>query len=435
MTEKKRHFAVIGSGPMGLMAAIDLLRAGHAVDVYERDDRIGGMSASFDFDGLQIERYYHFVCKTDQPLFTLLAELGLSDKLKWTDTKMGYFYDGTLYKWGTPFALLTFPKLDLISKLRYALQVMVTKSITDWRKLDGVNAVQWLQGWLGQKGWDVLWERTFRLKFFEYTDQLSASWIGTRIKRIALSRRNLLQESLGYVEGGSATVIEAMAAEVARLGGTIRLSTGVGEVVSEGGRVTGVRCAGVVHRVDAVVSTAPIQYVPGFVPGLPAEFAEGIRRIQNIPVACVILKLRHAVSENFWMNISDADIDIPGVIEYSNLNPGTREGEHILYAPFYMPKTHPKWSLPDDALIDEVIGYLGRLNPAFGTDWVLARHCHRYEFAQTICPPGFQAMLPPMRTPLAGFFMADTAYYYPEDRSICESVKVGSRLAAEAMTP
>ena len=433
MTDNKRHFAVIGSGPMGLMAAIDLLRAGHDVDVYERDDRIGGMSASFDFDGLQIERYYHFVCKTDHPLFALLADLGLSDRLKWTDTKMGYFYEGKLYKWGTPFALLAFPKLGLVSKVRYALQVMYAKSITDWSKLDGVNAVQWLQGWLGQKGWDVLWERTFRLKFFEYTDQLSASWIGTRIKRIALSRRSLLQESLGYIEGGSATVLDAMQARITQLGGRIHLSRGVGEVVSEAGKVTGVRCGDQVHAVDAVLSTAPIQYVPGFVPGLPKDFADSIGRIQTIPVACVILKLRHAVSENFWMNISDPGIAIPGVIEYSNLNPGTREGEHVLYAPFYMPKTHPKWSQSNESLIDEVIGYLGRLNPAFRPDWVLARHCHRYEFAQTICPPGFQAMLPPMRTPLAGFFMADTAYYYPEDRSICESVAVGRRLAAEAL--
>jgi protoporphyrinogen oxidase len=181
------------------------------------------------------------------------------------------------------------------------------------------------------------------------------------------------------------------------------------------------------------VSTAPLPYVPDLVPGLPAEFAARVRAIGNIPVACVILKLKHAISPNFWMNISDAAIDIPGVIEYSNLNPGPREGEHILYAPFYMPKTHPKWSLPDDALIDEVIGYLGRINPAFRPDWVLARHCHRYAFAQTLCPPGFQAMLPPMRTPLEGFFMADTAYYYPEDRSISESVRVGRLLAAEVL--
>ena len=67
---------------MGLMAAMEILKAGHEVDIYERDDRIGGMSAAFDFDGLQIERYYHFVCKTDDPLFELMAELGISDTLK-----------------------------------------------------------------------------------------------------------------------------------------------------------------------------------------------------------------------------------------------------------------------------------------------------------------------------------------------------------------
>ncbi|MBF6025972.1 NAD(P)/FAD-dependent oxidoreductase [Lysobacter niastensis] len=426
----RRKFAVVGAGPMGLMAAMRLLEAGHEVDIYERDDRIGGMSASFDFDGLKIERYYHFICKTDYPLFELLSELGLSDTLKWTDTKMGYYYDGTLYKWGTPFALLSFPKLDIVSKFRYALHVMTTKGIQDWTALDKENATTWLRKWLGQRGYDVLWRRTFQLKFFEYTENLSASWIGTRIKRIALSRRNLLNESLGYIEGGSETLLEAMERKIVQLGGRIHLRCGIDRVVVENDRVSGVDVGGKFHPMDAVLSTAPIQYVPAMVPGLPADFASKVRAIENIPVACVILKLRHALTENFWMNISDERIEIPGVIEYSNLNPGTREGEHILYAPFYMPKTHPKWSLPNQELIDEVIGYLGKLNPAFRQDWVLASHCHRYDFAQTICPPAFQAMLPPMKTPVDGFYMADTSYYYPEDRSINESIATADRLVS-----
>lgn len=422
-----KHYAVIGSGPMGLMAAITLLDHGHRVDVYERDDRLGGMSASFDFDGLDIERYYHFVCKTDQPLFALLDRYGLGGKLKWVDTKMGYFYDGRLYPWGTPTALLTFPHLSLVSKFRYALHVMYTKGIRDWSRLDKVNAVDWIRKWIGGPAYEVLWRRAFELKFFEHASALSASWIGTRIKRIALSRRSLMHESLGYVEGGSDTVLSAMERDLRARGGNLFLGRGVEEVVCADGTVSGIRSSMGTVAYDGVISTAPMQYVPRMVPALPAEFTDRIKAIANIPVACVILKLKHPVSENFWMNISDGRIDIPGVIEYSNLNPCG--GQKVLYAPFYMPKTHPKWQSTNQQLIDEVIGYLPRLNTRFQADWVLSSYCHRYEFAQPICPPGFRDQLPPMRTPIAGFFMADTAYYYPEDRSISESVRVGRELA------
>ena len=425
--------AVLGAGPMGLMCAMELLKAGHSVDLYERDDRIGGMSATFNFDGLEIERFYHFICKTDYPLFELLTELNLSDRLRWTDTKMGFYWNGRLHKWGTPQALLRFNGLSWIEKFRYALHVMRTKSISDWTALDKIGALSWLKQALGQHAYDVLWHRLFELKFYELSDQLSAAWLGTRIKRVALSRRNLLQESLGFLEGGSATLLAAMEQRICELGGRIHLKSGIEKVVTDGaGKVRGIVVAGEERAVDQVISTAPIQFVPLLVPDLPPAFAEHIRSIRNIPVACVILKLKQRLSENFWMNICDPTIEIPGVIEYSNLNPGA--GPTIVYAPFYMPKTHPKYARTNQAFIDETLGYLSRLNPAFTQDWVIATHCHRYDFAQTICPPGFAAQLPPMKTPIEGLFMADTSYYYPEDRSISESVAVGRRLAREATT-
>jgi len=42
-TRSGRSIAVVGSGPAGLAAAAQLNRAGHAVTVFERDDRIGGL--------------------------------------------------------------------------------------------------------------------------------------------------------------------------------------------------------------------------------------------------------------------------------------------------------------------------------------------------------------------------------------------------------
>ena len=110
------QIAVIGAGPMGLMCAYELSKRGYQVTIFEKDDRIGGMSASFDFNGMKIERYYHYICGPDKPLFDLLKEFKIGNKLKWTNTKMGFFYEGHLYNWGTPFDLLLFPKIDILSK-------------------------------------------------------------------------------------------------------------------------------------------------------------------------------------------------------------------------------------------------------------------------------------------------------------------------------
>lgn len=416
---------------MGLMTAMELLKAGHQVDLYERDDRIGGMSASFDFDGLEIERYYHFICKTDYPLFKLLDELGLSHTLRWVDTRMGYFHKGKLQDWGNPVALLKFDGLGLVDKFRYGLHALYAKSIKDWRPYDRLLATQWIRKWVGGRAYDVLWKSLFELKLFEYSEQISAAWIGTRIQRVAKSRRNLMHESMGYLQGGSATLLGAMERFITEHGGRIHLKSGIDRINVQQGRVAGIVVNGTESPCDAVVSTAPIQYVPRLVPDLPADFIASIDAIRNIPVACVILKLSRPLTPNFWTNINEPDIEIPGLIEYSNLNP--ESGVSIVYAPFYMPKTHPKWGQSNDTLIDEVIGYLGRINPAFDGDWILARHCHRYDFAQTICPPGFHDMLPPMETPIAGLYMADTAYYYPEDRSINESVNVARALTRTAL--
>ncbi len=427
MDRRYRTAAVIGAGPMGLMAALELLKAGIATDVFEHDDRIGGMSAMFDFDGLTIERYYHFICRPDRPLFDLLSELGLSHLLRWVETRMGYYLNARLYRWGTPQALLGFPGLDTLTKLRYAAMVASVKNIGDWRRLDRIRAADWLRRRVGERGYEVLWKRLLELKFHEHAESISAAWLGTRIKRVALSRKNLFSELLGYLEGGSGVLLSAMEARIEALGGRIFLKTPVHRVVSdEARRVTGVVVRGGEKSYDLVVSTIPIQYVPRIVPDLPAEFRARIDAIANIAVACVIVKLRHRLTGNFWVNINSAGIEIPGVIEYTNLNP--LGGQHVVYLPFYMPAAHPKYRLTDAALIGESLGYLGQLNPEFSPHWVLASRVARYEFAQAICPPGFYDALPPSRTPIDGFWMADTAYYYPEDRSISESVRLARDL-------
>lgn len=422
-----QKIAVIGAGPMGLMCTYELLKAGHQVDLYERDSRIGGMTASFDLNGLKIERYYHFICATDAPLFALLEELGLSEKCLWKNTKMSFFYNGKLYPWGNPLALLRFPHLDLFSKFRYALHVMYTKNIRDWKKYDKLSSTAWLKSWVGEKAYQVLWKSLFELKFFEYQNSLSAAWVGTRIKRVALSRESLWKERLGYLTGGSDTLLDAFDEKINALKGNIFLKAKIQKVVIEAGKVQGLLIDNEQRAYDKVISTIPLPYVSQLVPDLSRETQAQINNIKNIGVACAIFKLKQPLSDNFWMNINDPHMKIPGVVEYTNLN--AELPAHIAYVPFYMPTTHPKYYQDSQLFIDEVVGYFKQINPKFQEDWVLASHVSRYEFAQTVCSPDFYAQLPPMKTEVDGFFMADTSYYYPEDRSITESIKVGKQLA------
>lgn len=421
--------AVIGGGPMGLLAAYRLAEKDCDVTLFERDDRLGGMSASFNFDGLNIERYYHFVCKPDNALFSLLEELNLTSAVKWKTTKMGFFYNGKLYKWGTPWALLAFPKLSFIEKIRYAMHVMWTKSVTDWSDLDKKFGHTWIKSWIGQRAYDVLWKPLFHYKFYEFAETPSAAWIATRIKRIALSRKNIFQEELGYLEGGSETIIEGLRQAFVKKGGKVKLSTGIDQVVTEGSAVKGIRSNGQFFPFDAVVSSIPLPYLTRMIPGLPAEEKRTIDAIDNVAVACVILKMKKAFTENFWTNINHPGIEIPGLIEYSNLY---KTGDHILYAPFYMPKSHPKYGRDKQAFIDELVAAMKVIRPDFDASSIVAAHVHKYEFSQTVCPPNFFEKLPPMKSAVEGLFYADTSYYYPEDRSICESVAVGEKLAGVA---
>src|SRR3990170_7302133 len=56
---------VVGAGPNGLAAAIQIARAGHSVAVYEANDDIGGGARSGE---LTLPGFAHDVCSAIQPL-------------------------------------------------------------------------------------------------------------------------------------------------------------------------------------------------------------------------------------------------------------------------------------------------------------------------------------------------------------------------------
>jgi protoporphyrinogen oxidase len=110
----------------------------------------------------------------------------------------------------------------------------------------------------------------------------------------------------------------------------------------------------------------------------PAALRARYERIRNIGVVCVLHKLKRSVSPNFWINISDPDFAIPGVVEFSNLRPLANT---VVYVPYYMPTTNPKFAQGDDVFVTESWAYLKRLNPTLADADRLASHVGRLRYA------------------------------------------------------
>ena len=84
---------------------------------------------------------------------------------------------------------------------------------------------------------------------------------------------------------------------------------------------------------------------------------------------------------------------------------------------------------PNASVSDNSFAVLQKLNPNLKSDDVIKVKVSRYKHAQPICEPGFLGKLPPINPAVEGLYIADTSYYYPEDRGFSESIRFGKMMA------
>src|SRR5262249_33959668 len=151
---------IIGGGIAGLASAHFLLNAGHVPVVLEASDQLGGLGTHFMHQGVSLERFYHVILDSDVELCALIADLGVSDRLVWRETGMGFLVDGKLYPFNTPRDLLRFRALRLTDRLRTAFGALyITALKKNGLDLDHVPARDWLGPALRGRGRPGTWGR------------------------------------------------------------------------------------------------------------------------------------------------------------------------------------------------------------------------------------------------------------------------------------
>ena len=232
-----------------------------------------------------------------------------------------------------------------------------------------------------------IWHPLLKVKFGVYHDQISAAWIWHRIWRVA--DFPLFTHSwtriVRALEHGTATLVDRLAAWMRTQPNIdVRLGVRVSPLAVTDGRVDDVRVGDETIPCDAVISTVALPTLARLVPGQTDQYFSNVAGVEYIGVVCMLLSLKHSFSPNFWTNINDPRISFNGVIEQTNLNHNLRAaGLNIIYIPFYLATTEPRYSASNEALFAEYIPMLKIINTAFTESWIKEwRHVFRAPCAQ-----------------------------------------------------
>ncbi|MCX7288554.1 MAG: NAD(P)/FAD-dependent oxidoreductase [Rhodobacterales bacterium] len=429
----KRRVLVIGAGFTGLVAALDLARAGHPVTVLEADAHVGGLAGAFDTDGERLDRFYHHWFTSDQAIMQLVDELGLSADIALRATATGVYYNSSLYRLSSPLDLLRFAALPFRDRIRLGLMIPRARAVKDWRALEGVTAADWLRQLGGERVWQVMWEPLLQGKFGPYAETVSAVWFWNKLKLRGGSRGKAGEERLAYFKGSFARLAEETAAAIRAAGGEVRTDTAITALERRGDHWVALGPWGEVSAEAVIATPAPALVADMLEPagGASPEALAMLRRIPYLANLCLVLELDRALGSTYWTNVNDPGFPYVGVIEHTNFeSAASYGGRHIVYLSKYLPETDDLYRMTDDEVMAFSLPHLQRMFPAFQRDWVQRFHVWRARWAQPVVERHYSRLIPPVEGLMPGLYLASMAQIYPEDRGTNHAVREGRRVAA-----
>ncbi len=424
---------IIGGGLTGLTAAYRLAKKGFSVSVFEEAKEPGGLASSIDLGNVSLERFYHHIFTSDQHLLDLCRELGLEDLVEWFEPKNAIYIDNHLFPFTSPMDLIRFTPISLTSRVRTGLLTLTSRFIRDYVSLESQTARDWLMKRAGRDSYHKIWEPLLASKFDEDADLVSATWIWNKFKLRGASRgKNISKEKLGYMRGGFAQLITGLIQGISEAGGTIR----------PGCRISGIRrlqdgrlsLDGFPEEAfDKVLFTGSPQQLAALKAELPAEYRKGLTALKAKGNICMTLELDRSLSHFYWITVAQRDIPFVLIIEHTNLVGLDDYASHIVYLSRYVDHQDGLFKKSDREIESIFMDGLTRVFPGFNKEWIKRISLARALYAQPVITRHYSRLIPPVKTPVDGLYLASMAQIYPEDRGMNYAVRLGLSASDEIM--
>jgi len=425
---------IVGAGFTGLTAAYVLSKQGKRVQVVEADSTPGGLAGIFEFDdGVSVEKFYHHWFNNDVFVPELVKELGLEGDVILLPTRTGMYFNGRMWKLSTPLDLLRFKALSLVDRIRLGLLVFQVRRIKDWKTIEHLSIREWLESMCGKSVYKIVWEPLIHSKFSIYEEAVNAVWMWKKLVLRGSTRNDKGGEELAYFKGGFGRLAEAMVSAIRANGGEVTFNTKVTGLTTEGKQVTAVTTdAGSIEGKKFLFTPSFPLIADMFQNSADDAWLTTLRRVKYLGNMCLVLRLKHSLSDTYWLNVNDPGFPFVGVIEHTNFDtPENYKGTHIAYLSRYLATQDPVWAYTDEQYLDFALSHLKRMFPKFEKDWIVDFKVWRSEYAQPVTERNYSEYVPKQTTPFDNAFISTMAQIYPEDRGTNYAIREGRAIAKQ----
>ena len=422
--------AIIGCGISGMTLAKRLQEAGYSTEIFEKENAPGGIARGFKADGWQdsVEFFYHHWFQKDKDLLGLIAELGLSERVKFRTPTTVMYHKGKFYPFDTIPAAIAYPGLGYgIHKIRFGLAGVYLKLTKNWQALEKVTAKEWMTKYAGEFAYKTMWEPMMIGKFgSEYADRVNMAWLWARI----YSRTT----SLGTFDGGMQDLYDIFAQKLQDSGVKIHFNTAVSSISPEPDGKFSLRSEKEQWlNFDKVIVTTSPQSMLGLCDALPEDYKQQLAALKHLGAVVLCVRLKKPLSPQgyYWYNLPKSEgYPFLALVEHTNFVPKERyNGETIIYAGDYLPRGHEYFTLSAEELLHKLIPGFKKINPEFSEDWIIGATKFAADYAQPVPFVDHSKAIPAMETPLNGLYFISMSQIYPWDRGMNFAVRWAETLA------
>lgn len=421
-----KKIAIIGAGFGGMTAALDLVKAGYDVTIFEAAGTPGGLAGGFKEPEWEwsVENFYHHWFTSDAYMFRLFKELGVEKKVLVRTPTTVVYHMGKFYPFDSILSALLYPGLGWgINKIRFGLVGLYLRVTKNWKPLERTTVDAWMKKWAGEKVYREMWEPMVVGKFSEkYARVVNMAWMWARF--------HVRSTNLVTYEGGFQAFADDFAGAIQKLGVTIRYNTRVDEVRTSDHRVE-LAINGKDESFDRALVTLSPGQMAKMAPQLPENYLKGLLELKSLGAVALIISLKQQLSREgyYWFNLPKASgFPFLALVEHTNFQPKEKfAGEHLIYCGDYLETDHEYFSMDKEQLLAKFLPSLVRFNPDFKPEWVNRAWLKKSNYAQPVPLVNHSRNIPAIETPLEGVYFASMSQVYPWDRGTNFAVEIAHK--------